>query len=234
MNNDTKTSPQTVEPAAADQQQINDSRRRFAKSVAGSGVILTLASKPVMGANYWCTGSGGMSGNTSSHGPQVSCIACSPGYWKSSPENWPAGYYPYKICDIFGNTVHNPTKFAEPDKFGSCASGNDKTMMWVMQNQNGSRDWHACAALLNAAKAAQLGLTSAYTEYEIKTMYRNGAPASTFSSTWEGGLHNCPLPNTNTSTYEVESKPFCKLISSSGEETSKTNPACSSTSSKKS
>jgi len=206
------------------QQKISNSRRRFAKSVAGSGVILSLASKPVMGANYWCTGSGGMSGNTSSHGPRVSCVACSPGYWKSCPENWPADFYPYKICDISGSTVHQPTKFAAV--FGSCASGIDKTMMWVMQTQPGSRDWHACAAMLNAVKAAQLGLVSAYTPYEIRNMYLNGAPVTTFSGTYEGSMHNCPLPNVNNSIYLAENKPFCNVIDSSGIETDQTNPLC--------
>ena len=81
MDKETKSTAQTTASAQEsgplfDQEQISDSRRRFAKSVAGSGVILSLASKPVMGSNYWCTGSGGMSGNTSSHGAKVSCLAC--------------------------------------------------------------------------------------------------------------------------------------------------------------
>lgn len=235
MDKEMKSTTQTIEPKqqsgdTVSQQHISNSRRRFAKSVAGSGVILTLASKPVMGSNYWCTGSGGMSGNTSSHGTKLSCIACSPGYWKTAPENWPLGYYPYKVCDTQGNTVHEPTKFA--DVFGSCASGTDKTMMWVMQDQQtqGSRDWHACAAFLNAVTAAKLGLASAYTAHEIKNMYSSGAPKSTFSSTYEGSMHNCTLPNTNSSKYEAEGKPFCNLINRDGDDSGKPNPACASSS----
>ncbi len=214
----------------ADQQtetsEPNQSRRHFAKSIAGSGVVLSLASKPVMGANYWCTGSGGMSGNTSSHGPKVSCLACSPGYWKACPENWPSGCYPYKVCDSRGHPLHDPTKFSYV--FGSCSSGNDKTMMWVMQNLNGGyRDWHVCAAYLNALKASQLGLASAYTPQEIIHMYQNGAPTKTFSSTYEGSMHNCNnMPNTNNSVYLAENMPFCKLIDSNGQETNTANPAC--------
>lgn len=220
MDKDMKELPKNTKP---EQQEISTSRRQFAKSVAGSGVILSLASKPVMGANYWCTGSGGMSGNTSSHGPQVSCVACSPGYWKTAPENWPLGYYPYQVCSTSGSKLHAPTIFAAV--FGSCSAGADKTMMWVMQNLNGQRDWHVCAAFLNAVKAAQVGLASAYTPQEIINMYLNGAPATTFSSTYEGNMHNCNFPNTNTSVYLAENNPFCKLIDSNGQETTTPNPA---------
>jgi len=198
------------------QQQISNSRRRFAKSVAGSGIVLSLASKPVMGANYWCTGSGGMSGNTSSHGDKVSCLACSPGYWKASPGTWPSPYYPYNICNCSGGVLHQPTKFA--DALGYCPYG-DKSMMWVLQNQSGSREFHAIGALLNAAKAAAMGLTSAYTPYEIKQMYLNGAPTSTFSGTYEGTMHNCPLPSSNDNMYQAEGAMFCKVIGSNGLET---------------
>lgn len=205
---------------------VDQSRRKFTGAgLAGSGVIFTLASKPVMGSNYWCTGSGGMSGNTSSHGTQQPCLACTPGYWKTCPENWPTPYYPYKVCDNCGNTLHKATKFA--DVFGSCASGSDKTMMWVLQNQNGTRDWHACGALLNAAKGAQMGIASAYTVTEIIALYQHGAPATTFSGTYEGSMHNCPLPNFNDSTYHAENQPFCNLIDSNGTDTGQPNPLCS-------
>jgi len=198
----------------------NQSRRHFAKSIAGSGVILSLASKPVMGANYWCTGSGGMSGNTSSHGTKQSCLACSPGYWKTSPGTWPSPYFPYKICNCAGNTLYNPTKFK--DVF--VGSGN-ATLMYVLQNSPGSREFHAIAALLNAARAAFSGLASAYTVSEVINMYNNGAPASTFSSTYEtngelNSLHNCPLPNSNDNSHLASGNVFCNVINSNGTETS--------------
>lgn len=203
-----------------EQQQVDASRRKFARAVAGSGIVLSLASKPVMGANYWCTGSGGMSGNTSSHGAKVSCLACSPGYWKASPGSWPSPYYPYKVCNCSGVTQYQPTKFI--DVFGSCPYGT-KSMMWILQNQSGSREFHAIGALLNAVKAASTGSTSAYTEYEIKQMYAKGATASTFSSTYDGLMHNCPLPNDNGSYYKAQNLPFCKVIDSNGNETNNTN-----------
>lgn len=228
MDKDMKSSTQTTEPEqqsndTVDQQQVSSSRRRFAKAVAGSGVVLSLASKPVMGSNYWCTGSGGMSGNTSSHGPKRSCLACSPGYWKSSPGAWPAPYYPYQICKCSGMTlsvIHGATTF-----LAAFGSGPNDTMMSILKTQNGTRNWHAICALLNAAKAAAIGLASAYTVFEIKQMYASGAPASTFSSTYDEatGMHNCPLPNDNGSVYLAENLQFCKIIDHNGDETSTAN-----------
>lgn len=61
--------------------QINESRRRMAKAgVVGSGVILTLASRSVLGGWGVCTGSEIMSGNLSKPGEANPC-GCSPGYW---------------------------------------------------------------------------------------------------------------------------------------------------------
>jgi hypothetical protein len=198
--------------------QADQSRRRFAQVVTGSGVILSLASKPVMGSSYFCTGSGGMSGNTSSHGTRPSCLACSPGYWKTCPNKWASPYYPYKIKNCSGTILHQPTKFSSV--FGSCAYGSDKTMMYVLQNYNGTRDWHACGALLNAAKSASLGLASAYTVAEVVSMYKKGAPATTFSSTYSGSLHNCPLSNSSSNYYEAEPGTlFYYTVDSNGKET---------------
>lgn len=212
-----ETAENLVEASATDQ-----SRRRFTQIVTGSGVVLSLASKPVMGSNYFCTGSGGMSGNTSSHGTKQSCLACTPGFWKTCPNKWPTPYYPYKIKNCSGIILHkDPTTFA--DVFGSCAYGFDKTMMYILQNYNGTRDWHACATLLNAAKSASAGLPSAYSVSEVITMYRNGAPQETFSNTYVEPLHNCPLSGKNSNYYEAESGAvfYYKIDSDGKEETDK-------------
>lgn len=229
MDKDMKSSIQPIEPEqqsndTVDQQQISNSRRRFAKAVAGSGVVLSLASKPVMGSNYWCTGSGGMSGNTSSHGPKRSCFACSPGYWKGHPDVWPAPYYPYQICKCSSGTLVTDTSKGPTTFLAAFGSGPSDTMMSILQTQNGTRDWHAICALLNAAKAAAIGSTSAYNVFEIKQMYASGAPASTFSSTWEGTMHNCPtLLGGNGSIYLDGNFPFCKVIAPNGNESDTAN-----------
>ncbi len=198
------------------QDQVRESRRRFAMAVSGSGVILSLASKPVMGATYACTASGATSGNTSSHGSSVSCLACSPGYWTTSPGTWPAPYYPYSICQCSGKKIHEPTLFI--NVFGSCPSGN-QTMMWVMQNTPGSREFHAAAALLNAAKAAAMGISSAYTVSEVINLYKQNAPASTFSGTYTGTMENCTITNSNDNIYQAQNLVFCNVISPDGTDT---------------
>jgi hypothetical protein len=79
-------------------------RRRFtAASLAASGVVLTLASRPVLGAGS-CVPGGGMtisgwtSGNVSSR-VITPVVGLSPGYWKN--HNWPSGF-PSRT-DLFKN-----------------------------------------------------------------------------------------------------------------------------------
>jgi hypothetical protein len=222
------------ENASASVDGVNQSRRRFGLAgLAAPAVMLSLASKPVMGASYWCTGSGGMSGNTSGHGTKLSCLACSPGYWKTSPGTWPKPYYPYDICiacSSGGSTKkYSATTFYSV--FGSAPSGGSSstTMMWVLRNMPGSLAFHTVGALLNAATAAAMGLTSAYTVAEVINMYKAGKGtstlASTFSSTWEGSMENCSLANSNDNWYRAESGTFmCNVVTSSGVEQTPLTP----------
>lgn len=81
-------------PGAADtngqENHANVSRRHFAKASLGlSGVVLSLASRPVLGAVVCKSPSGFMSGNASTHGPQPVCQGRSPGYWKNHEGSWP-------------------------------------------------------------------------------------------------------------------------------------------------
>lgn len=77
----------------SNQDRPNDSvnsRRQFTKAGLGlSGVILSLASRPVLGGVVCKSPSGFLSGNASTHGPQPVCMGRSPGYWKNHLESWP-------------------------------------------------------------------------------------------------------------------------------------------------
>ena len=67
-------------------------RRRFTRGGLAAPVLLgSLVSQPVLGQSaYWCSPSGGTSGNLSTHGPAVSCISgSSPTAWESG--KWPTG-----------------------------------------------------------------------------------------------------------------------------------------------
>lgn len=78
-------------PAAHGQLNSSDAgRRHFTKASLGiSGVILTLASRPVLGNVVCKSPSGFLSGNASTHGPQPVCQGRSPGYWKNHEGSWP-------------------------------------------------------------------------------------------------------------------------------------------------
>jgi hypothetical protein len=70
--------------------QVANSRREFTKTSLGlSGVILSLASRPVLGDVVCKSPSGFLSGNASTHGPQPVCQGRSPGYWKNHADSWP-------------------------------------------------------------------------------------------------------------------------------------------------
>lgn len=65
----------------------NAGRRRFARSgLAASGIIATLASRPVL-ATVCKSPSGFLSGNLSNHQQPTACDGRSPGYWKN--HKWP-------------------------------------------------------------------------------------------------------------------------------------------------
>ena len=110
----------------------------------------------------------------------------------------------------------NPSNFLTV--FGA---GPNQTMMAVLQSDSGSREFHATAALLNAAKAAAMGMPSAYTVSEVITLYQHGAPTTTFSGTYSGNLHNCTLNNSNDNNYQAESLVFCDQIDPQGKDTGK-------------
>jgi hypothetical protein len=91
-NGQKHTEGNNLQPANAEEglSRVANSRRQFAKSSLGiSGVILSLASRPVLGDVICKSPSGFMSGNASTHGPQPVCQGRSPGYWKNHADSWP-------------------------------------------------------------------------------------------------------------------------------------------------
>ena len=188
MDNETYNEPQAT-PTKPDVKDgvANNSRRRFTKTGLGAGtVIATLVSKPVLGAQYYCTVSGMQSGNTSMHGPAVACQGCSPGYWMNSPGSF-AKFTAYKTTDTFTNV------------FGTSTYGT-QTLLQVMLNNPGSLGFHVVAALLNASASDLGNMTYGYSAQEIINMYL----ASYMTNPQQlqndlGGLESpCPLPNDNS------------------------------------
>ena len=72
--------------------EVDHTRRRVATSGLAASVLLTLASRPVLGATSTCQSpSGFQSGNVSQPGTPVACLGRTPGYWKTHPD-WPTPY----------------------------------------------------------------------------------------------------------------------------------------------
>jgi len=147
-------------------QSVDQTRRRLTGAgLAGSGVLLTLVSHPVLGNSYGgnqCTKSAILSGNLSKQQDNVQC-GCSPGYWGQHPEVWDRLtdhlYLPHmEFNAVFGRTVFQagttlltvaiesekpPLAFAKPN---GCNNGFYKKIRVA--------SFHAVAALLNSATFA--------------------------------------------------------------------------------
>lgn len=72
--------------------EVDHARRRVATSGLAASVLLTLASRPVLGATSTCQSpSGFQSGNVSQPGAQLPCLGRTPAYWRTHPD-WPKPY----------------------------------------------------------------------------------------------------------------------------------------------
>jgi len=171
---------------------VDISRRRFTKAgVAVSGVLLTLASRPSLGAGGGLGGggvckspSGFMSGNVSSHGNEQYCSGRTPGYW-SNHYNWPLPYKTGNCTDTrnkqnylswensgpFGGTMFNDTNIGF-HSYGNGSIYKTYSMMQVMLLDGNDDPYqlgaHSVAALLNAAQ----GWTPVLTVSQVRNMFK--------------------------------------------------------------
>lgn len=101
------------------QPTIDGNRRRFTTAgLAASGVVMTLASRPVLGATTTAAAlspSGWSSANASRNGPNGIPVPLgySPGYWKNHTDSWPAGTATtqkyravFKVCTAPFSSAH--------------------------------------------------------------------------------------------------------------------------------
>lgn len=175
---------------------INPSRRRFTKSgLAASGVILTLASRPVLANLGVCKSpSGYLSGNVSAQGDPLYCDGRSPEHWMSNPQSW-SGYEPGTKRAPTGSSQSanqlkewvGGTKFE--DAFGS-SYFNEYSMMqvlWMKDQDPYQIGGHCVAALLNAA--AGFTPPSALDEAKVINMFlewETGVFHPTAGVDWDG------------------------------------------------
>ena len=190
-------------PAAAQNDTVDQSRRRLAGAALGVSVVFTLASRPVLAADQCMTPSAAVSGNLSQHGTPTLCSGRTPGYWKTHPESWPSPYLPgscnggQNICNQAQNwkngTLFHP--LFSGTQFMADLDGNPGTpktslsLMQVLMLTNGGNPWgltdpdnlgaHIVAALLNAAA----GLTPVLSVTDVIGIWNEWASKGYFEPT---------------------------------------------------
>lgn len=194
MENKENQQPETDAGVAAQ----TESRRRLLKGAALTPVLLSLASRPVLGQE--CTISGMMSGNTSDHDHGTNCNGLSPGAWKTADKG--AGDWGRTPCDpgtpkdtqtlaSRGGRDRDKSKcpfnsdgtpfFAYPDAFrGRDPHYAGKTLMevlWMQGHEDPHRfGAHIAAALLNAYSMPDYGMTPTDVQELYENVERNGGP----------------------------------------------------------
>jgi len=183
---------QTPQEIAEPAKLVDKSRRSFTKTgLVASGVLLTLASRPVLGGGssgggggWECKSpSGFLSGNLSVHGTPQKCMGRTPGYW-GTHYNWPSNYktgtctntrkkQDYKSWSNTGST--SGTMYKDSTLGFQCSGYGLKLKPYSMMQVillGGSGDpyqlgAHCVAALLNA----KMGWTPVLTEAQVRNMF---------------------------------------------------------------
>lgn len=185
--------------ATSPSRSVDESRRRFGKSgLAASGVILTLASQPVLGQWACQSPSGFQSGNVSTHGDLPLCSGLTPGYWQAPNKQWPSPCMQGTCSNKKNLSSNNPvdwtggTAFSSifncgsygtiyksaclPVKNSPCKPTSPLSFMQILL-LNGKDDRyqlgaHIVAAFLNASAGLTRGVL---TEQAVKDMFNEWA-----------------------------------------------------------
>ena len=188
----------------ADQtKSVDESRRRFTRSgLAISGVILTLASRPVLGEFVCKSPSGFLSGNVSVHGAPQTCSGLTPGYWGNwggsgpQPNKWPLPYYSPGVCST-GTSCSQASDWSGGNLFssvfncnGNGSKYNNYTMMQVIWLGGGGDPDQLGAHIVSALLNARSGFTPVLTETQVINMFnewnQNGYFEPTAGVQWDG------------------------------------------------
>jgi len=184
--------------ACSPAQSVDESRRRFGKSgLAASGVILTLASRPVLAGWECLSPSGFQSGNVSSHGQPALCSGRTPGYWQAPGKQWPYPYTQGTCTNIKNPSSNDPVDWKNgtpfsgtfscggngavyqscclPVKNSPCKPTNPLSLMQVLllggKDDRYQLGAHIVAAILNA----KMGWTPVLTVAAVKNMFNEWA-----------------------------------------------------------
>jgi hypothetical protein len=132
--------------------EADQSRRKFTSAgVAGTGVLLSVASRSAMGGWGQCTGSELASGNLSRADDANPC-GCSPGYWwnKNGSKSWDL-YLASKYPKSSGfNAVFGVKYFKFNVPLQDCGPSQKHDVKFTGCSNTDTIAMHAVAALLNA------------------------------------------------------------------------------------
>ncbi|MEO1767722.1 hypothetical protein [Thiobacter aerophilum] len=169
---------------------VDPSRRRFTGAgLAGSGIILTLVSHPVLGhsGGNQCTRSAILSGNLSNQQGDTQC-GCSPGYWGQHPEIWGKLTDDLYLPSMVFNTVFGRNVFNNNATLGEVAQQSHNLDLVSIPNTCNMQGYyakvrnasfHAVAALLNAATFAWRYLPLYDTPQKVINAYQAAFDAAT-------------------------------------------------------
>lgn len=197
-----KNDPTDAEPGRV----VDETRRRLTGAgLAGSGVLLTLVSHPVLGRGLGgnqCTKSAILSGNLSNPQDNTQC-GCSPGYWGQHPEVWSKLTDGQYLPGMLFNTVFARNVFKNGATLGQVAQQSLKLELVTIPAGCKPKDYyakvrnasfHAVAALLNAATFAWRYLPLYDTPQKVINAYQTafdqsftdcGAALDNVKSAWD-------------------------------------------------
>jgi hypothetical protein len=162
-------------------------RRQLIKGGLSAPILMTIASRQALGANFECkTGSGFSSVNQSVHGTPLLCSGRTPGYWKQDQwfGQWRSPYFP--VATKIGSRNYPATPFAGTTTGFKKGPFNGETMLDVLNTGGGdvfALGRHITAALLNAAA----GLTPVLTTAAVVGMWNEYVTKGYFEPT--AGVH---------------------------------------------
>ncbi len=182
--NETRSGDNLLDNLTPNELGVDTGRRKIgAAGVAGSAVILSLASKSAVAGWGSCTGSELASGNLSKAGTANPC-GCSPGFWwnsngtalRASAPSLAAYPFTLSFNTFFGRV------FLSPDKtFQNCGPGANPPHVSSKTAPN-STAMHAIAALLNAAYYG--------TRYPVSGMQTPAAVKASFQLAFDNNTLN--------------------------------------------
>jgi hypothetical protein len=165
------SSPLTAKPP------LSDERRRVLRGALTAGpVIMTLASKPVLGQVVCATASATSAGSQAAKATAV-CSGLTPSAWKARAMQWPLPYCATTMKDVGGLDYvggHSATQFHCPTTGLGGRMFGDRTMLEVIDVGEGgdgvqSLGRYIVAALLNA----RAGRTPVLTETGARNMWND-------------------------------------------------------------